>query len=63
MDAVLVTFPDIPHIGALPYAYGHLGLTAPAYGVCVCVCVCVCADAGTSFAYSLWGERVCESVC
>jgi cleavage and polyadenylation specificity factor subunit 2 len=31
IDAVLITHPDIQHMGALPYAVGKLGLTAPIY--------------------------------
>jgi len=31
VDAVLISHPDIPHLGALPYAVGKLGLTAPVY--------------------------------
>lgn len=29
IDAVLISQPDLAHIGALPYAYAKLGLTAP----------------------------------
>ena len=29
IDAVLLSQPDLAHIGALPYAYAKLGLTAP----------------------------------
>lgn len=31
VDAVLITHPDLAHLGALPYAVGVLGLTAPVY--------------------------------
>ena len=31
ISAVLLSQPDIAHIGALPYAYGQLGLDAPIY--------------------------------
>lgn len=31
VDAVLLSHPDTLHLGALPYAVGKLGLTAPAY--------------------------------
>ena len=31
VDAVLITHPDIAHLGALPYAVGKLGLNAPVY--------------------------------
>lgn len=31
IDAVLLSHPDILHIGALPYAIKHLGLSAPVY--------------------------------
>lgn len=31
VDAVLLSHPDIPHLGALPYASSKLGLTAPVY--------------------------------
>ncbi|XP_042407472.1 cleavage and polyadenylation specificity factor subunit 2 isoform X1 [Zingiber officinale] len=31
VDAVLLSHPDILHLGALPYAMKHLGLTAPVY--------------------------------
>ncbi|KAJ3012211.1 cleavage and polyadenylation specificity factor subunit 2 [Thoreauomyces humboldtii] len=32
VDAVLLSHADIEHIGAYPYATGHLGLSCPAYG-------------------------------
>jgi len=28
---VLISYPDLEHMGALPYAYGKLGLRAPIY--------------------------------
>uniref|UniRef100_A0ACD5T9Q8 Uncharacterized protein n=1 Tax=Avena sativa TaxID=4498 RepID=A0ACD5T9Q8_AVESA len=31
IDAVLLSHPDIMHLGALPYAMKHLGLSAPVY--------------------------------
>lgn len=31
VDAVLLSHPDILHLGALPYAMKHLGLSAPVY--------------------------------
>ncbi|KAI0500380.1 hypothetical protein KFK09_018592 [Dendrobium nobile] len=31
VDAVLLSHPDMLHIGALPYAIKHLGLSAPVY--------------------------------
>lgn len=31
VDAVLLSHPDLAHLGALPYAAKHLGLTAPVY--------------------------------
>eukprot|EP00052_Salpingoeca_macrocollata_P031861 m.323696 g.323696 ORF g.323696 m.323696 type:complete len:745 (-) comp29922_c0_seq1:38-2272(-) len=31
IDVVLVTYPDLPHLGALPYAYGKLGLRCKIY--------------------------------
>lgn len=31
VDAVLLSHPDTAHLGALPYAIGHLGLKAPIY--------------------------------
>ncbi|XP_026431729.1 cleavage and polyadenylation specificity factor subunit 2-like isoform X1 [Papaver somniferum] len=31
IDAVLLSHPDIPHLGAFPYAKHHLGLTAQVY--------------------------------
>ncbi|RWV98053.1 hypothetical protein GW17_00039122 [Ensete ventricosum] len=31
VDAVLLSHPDVLHLGALPYAMKHLGLTAPVY--------------------------------
>ena len=31
IDAVLLTFPDIQHIGALPYLSGRLSLNCPIY--------------------------------
>ena len=31
IDAVLLTFPDIQHIGALPYLAGKLSLNCPIY--------------------------------
>ncbi|CAN6461692.1 unnamed protein product [Victoria cruziana] len=31
IDAVLLSHPDTVHLGALPYAMKHLGLTAPVY--------------------------------
>ena len=32
INAVLVTYPDIDHMGGLPYLYGKLGLDCPIYG-------------------------------
>lgn len=32
IDCVLLSFPDISHLGALPYAIGRLGLNCPIYG-------------------------------
>ncbi len=29
VDVVLLSYPDIPHLGALPYAVGRCGLAAP----------------------------------
>ncbi|KAI9095542.1 beta-lactamase-like protein [Phlyctochytrium arcticum] len=31
IDAVLFSHADLEHLGAFPYAYGHLGLNCPAY--------------------------------
>nr|CAB3233517.1 cleavage and polyadenylation specificity factor subunit 2 [Phallusia mammillata] len=31
IDAVLLSFPDAQHLGALPYLVGHLGLNCPIY--------------------------------
>ncbi|XP_066311097.1 cleavage and polyadenylation specificity factor subunit 2-like [Miscanthus floridulus] len=31
VDAVLLSHPDMMHLGALPYAMKHLGLSAPVY--------------------------------
>jgi cleavage and polyadenylation specificity factor subunit 2 len=31
IDAVLLSHPDMMHLGALPYAMKHLGLSAPVY--------------------------------
>ncbi|CAF4485290.1 unnamed protein product, partial [Rotaria sp. Silwood2] len=31
VDAVLITYPDIYHLGALPYLVGHCGLKCPVY--------------------------------
>ena len=31
IDAVLLSHPDTMHLGALPYAMKHLGLSAPVY--------------------------------
>ena len=31
VDAVLLTYPDLPHLGALPVAVGKLGLSCPVY--------------------------------
>jgi cleavage and polyadenylation specificity factor subunit 2 len=31
IDAVIISHPDLAHLGALPYAVGKLGLTAPIY--------------------------------
>ncbi|KAJ3343248.1 hypothetical protein HDU93_009232 [Gonapodya sp. JEL0774] len=31
LDAVLLSHPDVPHLGALPYARAKLGLTCPIY--------------------------------
>ena len=31
VDAVLLTFSDLEHLGALPYAHKHMGLNAPVY--------------------------------
>ena len=31
IDAVLLSFPDVQHIGALPYLCGTLGLNCPIY--------------------------------
>lgn len=32
IDLVLISHPDMAHMGALPYAIGKLGLNAPVYG-------------------------------
>lgn len=32
IDAVLISYPDQLHLGALPYAVGKLGLSCPIYG-------------------------------
>ncbi|KAK2709202.1 hypothetical protein QYM36_013011 [Artemia franciscana] len=32
IDAVLISYPDLLHLGALPYAVGKLGLNCPIYG-------------------------------
>ncbi len=31
VDAVLLSHPKLAHVGALPYAMAHLGLTCPVY--------------------------------
>jgi cleavage and polyadenylation specificity factor subunit 2 len=31
INAVIISHADIEHLGALPYAYGRLGLRAPIY--------------------------------
>ena len=31
IDAVLLSYPDCPHLGALPYAVGKLCLSCPIY--------------------------------
>ena len=31
IDAVLLSHPDVLHLGALPYAVGRLGLKCPVY--------------------------------
>jgi cleavage and polyadenylation specificity factor subunit 2 len=31
IDAILITYPDIYHLGALPYLVGHCGLKCPVY--------------------------------
>lgn len=31
IDAVLITYPDLYHLGALPYLVGHCGLKCPVY--------------------------------
>jgi cleavage and polyadenylation specificity factor subunit 2 len=31
IDAVLISYPDIAHLGALPYAVGKMGLSCPIY--------------------------------
>ena len=31
VDAVLLSYPDLPHLGALPVAVGKLGLSCPVY--------------------------------
>ncbi|CAN0140211.1 unnamed protein product, partial [Discosporangium mesarthrocarpum] len=31
VDLVLISHPDLEHLGGLPYAYGTLGLTAPVF--------------------------------
>merc|ERR1712127_228958 len=31
IDAVLLSYPDCPHLGALPYAVGKLGLSCPIF--------------------------------
>jgi Cft2 family RNA processing exonuclease len=31
IDAVLVSYPDMLHLGALPYVVGRLGLNCPIY--------------------------------
>ena len=51
VDAVLITHPDLAHLGALPYAVGKLGLTAPVY------CTLPVWRNGQMFMYSSWQER------
>lgn len=31
IDAVLLTYPDVPHLGLFPYLVGKLGLKCPVY--------------------------------
>lgn len=51
VDCVLITHPDVLHLGALPYAIGKLGLNCPIYAT-----LPVWRN-GQMFMYSAWQER------
>jgi cleavage and polyadenylation specificity factor subunit 2 len=51
IDAVLLTYPDQLHLGALPYAVGKLGLTCPVYAT-----IPVC-KMGQMFMYDWYQSR------
>jgi len=48
IDAVLITYPDVLHLGALPYAVGKLGLSCPIY------CTVPIYKMGQMFMYDLY---------
>ena len=51
IDAVLLTYPDQLHLGALPYAVGKLGLTCPIY------CTVPVYKMGQMFMYDWYQSR------
>eukprot|EP00039_Didymoeca_costata_P020321 m.340836 g.340836 ORF g.340836 m.340836 type:complete len:778 (-) comp19587_c0_seq1:120-2453(-) len=51
VDAVLITYPDLPHMGALPYAVAKLGLQCPIY------CTMPVRAMGELFLYDAYQSR------
>ncbi|EGG15314.1 beta-lactamase domain-containing protein [Cavenderia fasciculata] len=54
VDAILLTYPDTEHIGALPYAIGKLGLTGKIYGTTPI------HKMGQIFMYDLYTSRMAQ---
>ncbi len=59
IDAVLLSYPDVLHLGGLPYLVGKLGLKCPVYATVPVY------KMGQMFMYDLYQVRtfVCVSVC
>jgi cleavage and polyadenylation specificity factor subunit 2 len=51
IDAVLLSYPDVSHLGALPYVVGKLGLQCPIY------CTVPVYKMGQMFLYDLYQAR------
>eukprot|EP01112_Ceratiomyxa_fruticulosa_P013936 TRINITY_DN3952_c0_g1_i2.p1 TRINITY_DN3952_c0_g1~~TRINITY_DN3952_c0_g1_i2.p1 ORF type:complete len:765 (-),score=147.43 TRINITY_DN3952_c0_g1_i2:128-2422(-) len=54
IDAVLISHPDVYHLGALPYAFSKLGLKAPVYGTIPVF------KMGQMFLYDVFQSRHCN---
>ncbi len=59
VDAVLLSHPDVLHLGALPYVVGKLGLSCPVYATTPVY------KMGQMFMYDLYqvGQSLCSTCC